>query len=83
MYLYYQQPNLSFPEDSSQRFYQLTLSDELWLKNARNYGQPCIGIDGKYDLNLDRAPILSIVAKNNANFATPIAFGMKLLNLKL
>ncbi|UZO29201.1 uncharacterized protein OCT59_022687 [Rhizophagus irregularis] len=34
------------------------------------------GIDGKYDLNLDHAPILSIIAKNNAGFATPIAFGM-------
>src|SRR6266498_578261 len=32
--LYYQQPNLSFPEDSPQRFYQLTLSDEFWLKNT-------------------------------------------------
>jgi hypothetical protein len=74
--LYYQQPNLSFSEDSYERFYQLTLSDEFWLKNARDYGQICIGIDGKYDLNLDRAPILSIIAKNNAGFATPIAFGM-------
>ena len=74
--LYYQQPNLSFPEDSPQRFYQLTLSDEFWLKNARDYGQICIGIDGKYDLNIDHVPVLSIVAKNNAGFAIPIAFGM-------
>ncbi len=75
--LYYQQPNLSFPEDSPQRFYQLTLSDEFWLKNTRDYGQNCIGIDGKYDLNIDHVPVLSIVAKNNASFATPIAFGKK------
>ena len=27
--LYCQQPNLSFPEDSPERFYQLTLSDEF------------------------------------------------------
>lgn len=32
--LYYQQPNLSFLEDSSERFYQLILSDNFWLKNA-------------------------------------------------
>lgn len=76
--LYYQQPNLSLPEDSPERFYQLTLSDDFWLKNARDFGQTCVGIDGKYDLNLDRAPVLSIVVKNNAGFATPIAFGMKL-----
>ncbi len=76
--LYYQQPNLLFSEDSSQKFYQLTLSDEFWLKNAWDYGQICIEIDGKYDLNIDHASILSIVVKNNANFATPIAFGMKL-----
>ncbi|RIA93464.1 hypothetical protein C1645_819316 [Glomus cerebriforme] len=72
--LYYQQPNLSFSEDSPQRFCQLTLSDELWLKNALDYGQICIRIDGKYDLNLDHALILSIIANNNADFANPIAF---------
>ncbi|CAB4438926.1 unnamed protein product [Rhizophagus irregularis] len=27
-------------------------------------------------INLDHAPILSIIAKNNAGFATPVAFGM-------
>ena len=68
---------MSFSEDSPQRFYQLTLSDEFWLKNTRDYGQNCIGIDGKYDLNIDHVPVLSIVAKNNAGFATPIAFGKK------
>ncbi|GBB84535.1 hypothetical protein RclHR1_01110020 [Rhizophagus clarus] len=50
----------------SRQFYQLTLSDDL-----------CIGIDGKYDLNIDRAPVLSIVAKNKGGFATPIAFAVK------
>jgi hypothetical protein len=54
------------------------LSDELWLKNARDYRQICVGIDSKYNLNLDCAPILSIIAKNNANSATPIAFSIKL-----
>jgi hypothetical protein len=33
-------------------------------------------IDGKYDLNIDRASVLSVVAKNKAGFATPIAFGI-------
>jgi hypothetical protein len=32
----------------------------------------CIGIDGKYDLNIDRAPVLSIVAKNKAGFVTQL-----------
>jgi len=36
--LYYQQPNTLFPENSSQRFYQLTLSDDFWLKNTRDFG---------------------------------------------
>jgi hypothetical protein len=76
--LHYQQPDISYSEDPSRQFYQLTLSDDLWLKNARDYGQSCIGIDGKYDLNLDRAPVLSIVTKNKAGCATPIAFGINL-----
>lgn len=79
--LYYQQPNTLFPENSPQRFYQLTLSDDFWLKNTRDFGQICIGIDGKYDLNLDHAPVLSIVTKNKAGFATPVAFGKKLILL--
>ena len=79
--LYYQQPDISSSENSSQRFYQLTLSDDLWLKNTRDFGQSCIGIDGKYDLNIDRAPVLTIVAKNNAGFATPVAFGTKFSNI--
>ena len=79
--LHYQQPDISSSENSSQRFYQLTLSDDLWLKNARDFGQSCIGIDGKYDLNIDRAPVLTIVAKNNAGFATPVAFGTKFSNI--
>lgn len=71
---------ISYSEDPSWQFYQLTLSDNLWLKNARDFGQSCIGIDGKYDLNINHAPALSIVAKNKVGFATPIAFGIKLNN---
>jgi hypothetical protein len=73
--LYYQVADLSHPIDSSERYYQLTLSDEFWLKNGRDYGQICIGIDGKYDLNIDRAPVLSIVAENGVGHALPLAFG--------
>ncbi len=73
--LYYQIADINQPVDSPNRYYQLTLSDEFWLKNARDYGRTCIGIDGKYDLNLDRAPILSIVVENNSHHGLPIAFG--------
>jgi len=51
--LYYQQPDLS---NAADRYYQLTVSDEFWLKNGRDYGQYYLGIDGKYDLNIDQAP---------------------------
>ena len=36
--LYYQQSNILFSENSLQRFYQLTLSDDFWLKNTRDFG---------------------------------------------
>ncbi|CAB4387173.1 unnamed protein product [Rhizophagus irregularis] len=74
--LYYQQPNLSSSETSSERFYQLTLSNQLWLKNAQRYGKYCIGVDSKYDLNSDRAPVLAVVAENDAGFGTPLVFGL-------
>ncbi|RHZ85330.1 hypothetical protein Glove_67g95 [Diversispora epigaea] len=73
--LYYQQPDLSQPEDSAEHYYQLTVSDEFWLRNGRDFGQFCIGIDGKYDLNIDRAPILTMIVENNAQYGTPLAFG--------
>jgi hypothetical protein len=73
--LYYQIADINQPADSPDRYYQLTISDEFWLKNARNYGKICIGIDGKYDLNLDRAPVLSIVTENSAGCGLPVAFG--------
>ena len=73
--LYYQISNLHEPEDSPFRYYQLTVSDELWLRNGRDFGKICIGLDGKYDLNNDHAPVLSIVLENNAGHGTPLAFG--------
>ncbi|CAB4489722.1 unnamed protein product [Rhizophagus irregularis] len=36
-----------------------------------------IEIDGKYDLNLDRTPVLSIVTENSVGCGLPIAFGNK------
>ncbi|GES96335.1 hypothetical protein GLOIN_2v1777145 [Rhizophagus clarus] len=55
---------------------QINRADQLWLKNAQRYGKYCIGVDSKYDLNNDRAPILAVVAENNAGFGTPLAFGL-------
>ncbi|CAB4408490.1 unnamed protein product [Rhizophagus irregularis] len=72
--LYYQIANPHEPEDSPARYYQLTVSDEFWLRNGRDFGKICIGLDGKYDLNIDRAPVLSIVVENNASCGTPLAF---------
>jgi hypothetical protein len=74
--LYYQIANPDEPEGSPARYYQLTVSDEFWLRNGRDYGKICVGLDGKYDLNIDRAPVLSIVVENNAGCGTPLAFGM-------
>jgi hypothetical protein len=73
--LHYQIANPNEPENSPARYYQLTVSDEFWLRNGRDFGKICIGLDGKYDLNIDRAPILSIVVENNAGCGTPLAFG--------
>ena len=52
--LYYQQPNPLAPENHPDHYYQLTLSNDLWLKNGQRYGKFCIGLDGKYDLNNDK-----------------------------
>jgi hypothetical protein len=73
--LYYQQPDTSKPESSFEHYYQLTLSHDFWLKNGKNFGQFNIGIDGKHDLNNDKAPILTFVVENNAGAGTPLAFG--------
>ncbi|UZO20030.1 uncharacterized protein OCT59_011291 [Rhizophagus irregularis] len=35
-----------------------------------------IEIDGKYDLNLDRTPVLSIVTENSVGCGLPIAFAL-------
>ncbi|CAG8660392.1 5150_t:CDS:2, partial [Scutellospora calospora] len=74
--LYYQHGNILAPENSSERYYQLTVSDEMWLKQGCNYGQFCFGIDGKYDLNNEKAPVLAIVIKDQAGYGSPLVFGL-------
>ncbi|RIB06403.1 hypothetical protein C2G38_2046819 [Gigaspora rosea] len=68
--------NMNAPEDNPEHYYQLTLRDNLWLQQACNFGSFCFGINSKYDLNSDNAPILPLVVKDNAGFGTPIAFGV-------
>ncbi|PKC54138.1 hypothetical protein RhiirA1_507803 [Rhizophagus irregularis] len=74
--LYYQQPDPLAPEDHPDHYYQLTLSNDLWLKNGQKFGNFCIGLDGKYDLNNDHAPILTMIVENNTGCATPLAFSL-------
>ncbi|CAG8839480.1 1888_t:CDS:2, partial [Gigaspora margarita] len=38
------------------------------LEQARDFGSFCLGIDGKYDLNSNRALVLSLVVKDNAGY---------------
>ena len=66
------------PEDEK-KFYQLTLSNEFWLRNGKKFGQECIGMDSKHDLNNDRAPVLVFVVENNSGSGTPLAFGKKII----
>ncbi|CAB4389552.1 unnamed protein product [Rhizophagus irregularis] len=68
--------DINQPADSSDRYYQLTISDKFWLKNACNYGKICIKIDGKYYLNLDCAPVLSIVTENSTGCRLPVVFAL-------
>ncbi|RIB02447.1 hypothetical protein C2G38_2227816 [Gigaspora rosea] len=58
--LYYQCGDTFATINSFERYYQLTISDEIWLKQGRDCGQFCFGIDGKYDLNNEKAPVLAI-----------------------
>ncbi|PKC00012.1 hypothetical protein RhiirA5_428829 [Rhizophagus irregularis] len=73
--LFYQQPDLSHSEEKK-HYYQLTLSNEFWLQNGKEFGQTYIGMDSKHDLNNDRAPILVFVIENNSGSGTPLAFGL-------
>ncbi|PKY58463.1 hypothetical protein RhiirA4_480396 [Rhizophagus irregularis] len=46
----------------------------IFLKNGQKFRNSCIGLDGKYDLNNDHAPILIMIIENNIGCATPLAF---------
>jgi hypothetical protein len=48
------------------------------LQNGREFGQTCIGMDSKHDLNNDKAPVLVFVTENNSGSGTPLAFGKNL-----
>ncbi|CAB4479906.1 unnamed protein product [Rhizophagus irregularis] len=50
------------------------IRDKSAHMNGQNFGNFCIGLDGKYDLNNDHAPILTMIVENNTGCATPLAF---------
>ncbi|CAG8697434.1 288_t:CDS:2, partial [Gigaspora rosea] len=68
--------DLTFPSNSPEHYYQLTVSDNMWLEQARDYGLFCFGINAKYDLNNNQAPIHSLVVENCENWGTPIGFAL-------
>jgi hypothetical protein len=74
--LHYQQADIDASQERAKHYYQLTLSDDLWLEQARDHGAFCFGIDGKYDLNSDGAPVLTLVVEDQTGYGTPIAFGL-------
>ncbi|CAG8719435.1 7725_t:CDS:2, partial [Funneliformis caledonium] len=53
------------------------------LRNGKKFGQNCIEIDSKYDLNNNKVPVLVFVTENNSDSRTPLAFDKKIIeNLK-
>ncbi|CAG8491186.1 15642_t:CDS:2, partial [Cetraspora pellucida] len=73
--LYYQCQDVSASKNSPEYYYQLTLSDKLWLSQGCDYGQFCFGIDVKYDLNNEDALVLFMIIKDQAGYSSPLAFG--------
>ncbi|RIB23534.1 hypothetical protein C2G38_2242639 [Gigaspora rosea] len=74
--LYYQRYYSSAPENSPECYYKLTVSDEMWLQQGRDCGYFCFGIDGKYDLNNEKVPVLAIVIEDQAGYGSLLAFGL-------
>ncbi|PKC70304.1 hypothetical protein RhiirA1_501757 [Rhizophagus irregularis] len=74
--LYYHAPDLSAPGDSPERYYQLIVSDDIWLKNGRDYGHYCFCIDGNNELNMERATVLTMVVETNLGHLTPLGFAL-------
>ncbi|RIB05642.1 hypothetical protein C2G38_2219090 [Gigaspora rosea] len=54
----------------------LTVSNELWLKQGCDCGQFCFGIDGKYDLNNEKAPVIAIVIEDQVGYGSLLAFSL-------
>ncbi|RIB10832.1 hypothetical protein C2G38_2043175 [Gigaspora rosea] len=48
----------------------------MWLEQARDHGSFCFGIDAKYDLNNNRAPVHTIVVEDSGNWGMPIGFAL-------
>ncbi|CAG8755138.1 16231_t:CDS:2, partial [Cetraspora pellucida] len=74
--LYYQHGDILAPENSFEHYYQLTVSDELWLKQGCDCGHFCFGIDRKYDLNNEKAPVIVIVIEDQAGYGSSLVFSL-------
>ncbi|CAG8539081.1 11529_t:CDS:2 [Diversispora eburnea] len=81
--LYYQNPDLSADENSPDRYYQLIVSDDLWLINGRDFGEHYFCIDGNNELNMDRATVLTIVVETPTGHPTPLANGDDKIPVKI
>ncbi|CAG8579519.1 2465_t:CDS:2 [Gigaspora rosea] len=66
----------NFPLNSLEHYYQLTVSDNMWLEQARDYGLFCFGINTKYNLNNNCAPINTLVVEDEENWGMPIGFAL-------
>ncbi|CAG8707260.1 6602_t:CDS:2 [Cetraspora pellucida] len=53
---------------------ELKIQGKVLYYQCHDYGQFCFEIDGKYDLNNEGAPVLSIVIKDQAGYDSPLAF---------
>ncbi|KAF0438404.1 proteophosphoglycan ppg4 [Gigaspora margarita] len=57
--LYYQQADINASEDSSNHYYQLTLSNDLWLEQARDFGSFALVSMAKLSTGLEFMRILN------------------------
>ncbi|KAF0411847.1 gephyrin: PROVISIONAL [Gigaspora margarita] len=46
----------------------------MWLKQGCDCGHFCFGIDRKYNLNNEKAPVLAMVIKDQASYGSLLAF---------
>ena len=52
-----------------------TESIKTYVKRIQNISFPYTDFLQGYDLNIDHAPVLSIVTENEAGYGLPLAFG--------